>query len=264
MPSLFIHRNGDLSGHLGGHLSGHLSDHLSDHPSAARRRFAQGLLALACLGAICTAGCSWVPPILSPNFSWTYKIDIQQGVVVTQEMAAQLKPGMTPDQVKFVMGSPPLVDPYHANRWDYPFLFLPGRGPIEARRFTVYFDKDRMVRAEGDPLPTEKEFVASRIRINKSNYKPQPEPTANQVAPKPGTGEDSGAAPSQPASTGSDPASSTTGATAAPTDSGPTIWQRVTGLFGGSQKPAADTDTSPPVAPLPPADPASNPNPDAH
>ena len=97
------------------------------------------------------------------NFSITYKINIQQGVVVTQEMADQLKTGMTRDQVRFVLGTPILTDPFHADRWDYPFRFQPGRGRIEERRFTVWFDgSDRLVRYNGDALPTEEEFAASR------------------------------------------------------------------------------------------------------
>lgn len=96
------------------------------------------------------------------SFSLTYKINIQQGVVVTQEMADQLKPGMTRDQVRFVLGTPILTDPFHADRWDYPFRFQPGRGRIEERRFTVYFDGDRLARYNGDALPTEEEFAASR------------------------------------------------------------------------------------------------------
>ena len=96
------------------------------------------------------------------GYSITYKINIQQGVVVTQEMADQLKPGMTRDQVRFVLGTPILTDPFHADRWDYPFRFQPGRGKIEERRFTVFFDGDRLARYNGDSLPTEEEFAASR------------------------------------------------------------------------------------------------------
>jgi len=95
-------------------------------------------------------------------YSITYKINIQQGIVVTQEMADQLKEGMTRDQVRFVLGTPILKDPFHADRWDYPFRFQPGRGRIEERRFTVWFEKDRLARYNGDSLPTEEEFAASR------------------------------------------------------------------------------------------------------
>ncbi len=96
------------------------------------------------------------------SFSITYKINIQQGIVVTQEMAEQLKEGMTRDQVRFVLGTPILKDPFHADRWDYPFRFQPGRGRIEERRFTVWFENDRLARWNGDSLPTEEEFAASR------------------------------------------------------------------------------------------------------
>jgi len=96
------------------------------------------------------------------NFSLTYKINIQQGVVVTQEMADQLQLGMTRDQVRFVLGTPILTDPFHKDQWDYPFRFQPGRGPIEQRRFTVFFTDDKLARVNGDSLPPEAEFAASR------------------------------------------------------------------------------------------------------
>jgi outer membrane protein assembly factor BamE len=96
------------------------------------------------------------------SFSLTYKINIQQGMVVTQEMADQLKVGMTRDQVRFVLGTPILTDPFHADRWDYPFRFQPGRGTVEERRFAVYFENDRLTGYNGDSLPTEEEFAKSR------------------------------------------------------------------------------------------------------
>ncbi len=111
------------------------------------------------VASLCVAGCSRER---LDNFGITYKIDIQQGVVVTQEMADQLKPGMTRDQVRFVLGTPILTDAFHADRWDYPFRFQPGRGPVELRHFTVFFDKDQLARFESDKLPTEEEFAASR------------------------------------------------------------------------------------------------------
>ena len=108
------------------------------------------------------SGCGLFSDDRNSTFSFTYKIDIQQGIVVTREMAEQLRTGMTRDQVRFVLGTPLLVDPFHANRWDYPFRLQPGRGKIEERRFTVWFENDKLARFEGDPLPTEEEFAASR------------------------------------------------------------------------------------------------------
>jgi outer membrane protein assembly factor BamE len=60
------------------------------------------------------AGCSSVPSLL-------YKIDIQQGNVITHEMLEKIKPGMTRAQVRFVLGSPVISDAFHGNRWDYVY-----------------------------------------------------------------------------------------------------------------------------------------------
>jgi len=191
-------------------------------------------------------------PGMGPNSSWVYKIDIQQGVVVTQEMAARLHPGMTRDQVRFVLGTPPLTDIFHTNRWDYPFRYQPGRGPIEERRFTVFFDNDRMTHTAGDPLPTEKEFVANRIRLNATEAKAAGEkehgaPTPSSGAPAPGSGPDSGPAPSNSnASATAKPANPPVTEAAPPSTESPSLWQRVKGWFGaGSSQDTSETNPAP-------------------
>jgi outer membrane protein assembly factor BamE len=70
-----------------------------------------------------------------------YRIDIQQGNQVTQEILSKLEPGMTKSQVSFVMGTPMLIDVFHPNRWDYIYSFHPGNGSREQRRITLYFDE---------------------------------------------------------------------------------------------------------------------------
>lgn len=80
-----------------------------------------------------------------------YKADIQQGNVITQEMVDKLKPGMTKSQVRFVLGTPLIVDPFHPERWDYIHLYKKHAGaPAETRQFTVIFDGDTMARVEGE------------------------------------------------------------------------------------------------------------------
>ncbi len=100
---------------------------------------------LLILGAVCSllAACSSFNP---------YKIDVQQGNVLTQEMVAQLKPGQTREQVRFILGTPLLTDIFHQQRWDYVYSYRKGRsGEVETRQFSVYFDKDnRLERASGD------------------------------------------------------------------------------------------------------------------
>ncbi len=94
------------------------------------------------------AGCgSWSNPIdkLSP-----YKIDIQQGNVITQEMISKLKPGMTPSQVRFIMGSPLVQDPFHPDRWDYVYRYLKNDKVTEQRHITVVFENEKLKGIEGD------------------------------------------------------------------------------------------------------------------
>jgi outer membrane protein assembly factor BamE len=110
-------------------------------PCRAKARVIIVFLA-AVLGA-----CSWVPRPFSE-----YKIDIQQGNVLTQEMVGQLRPGLSKDQVRFLLGTPVLTDIFHANRWDYVYRLQKGStGEVEERRFSTFFDDDdRLVRVLGD------------------------------------------------------------------------------------------------------------------
>ena len=103
-----------------------------------------------------------------------YRPDVIQGNFVSAEMAAQLKPGMTRDEVRNILGTPLLQDVFHADRWEYVFSLRRGYATPIVRRFTVYFDKDgRMVRSDGDPLPSEDEFVAQINALHQGWTKPK-------------------------------------------------------------------------------------------
>lgn len=99
------------------------------------------------------AGCSQDPVV--NRLPWVYRIDIQQGNVVDQDAVNQLRPGMSRRQVRFVMGTPMVADPFHADRWDYLYLFKPGSGggEPEEKRVTVYFKNDKLVRLSGTQYP---------------------------------------------------------------------------------------------------------------
>lgn len=103
-------------------------------------------LAVAAL-AVALAGCS------GDKWGFPYKAPVQQGNWITQEQVALLQPGMTREQVRFALGSPTLTSVLHANRWDYPYYFKPGYGDAQERKFTVWFENDRLVRWEGDKQP---------------------------------------------------------------------------------------------------------------
>src|SRR4051812_5759995 len=92
-----------------------------------------------------------LPSIISP-----YRIDIQQGNVVTQEMVSKLKAGMTRSQVRFVLGSPLVTDMFHNDRWDYVYLMQKQGKADERRRLTVIFDGDKLVNLEGDVVLNDK------------------------------------------------------------------------------------------------------------
>ena len=93
-----------------------------------------------------------------------YRMDIVQGNVVTQELAARVQPGMTRAQVRDILGSPMLTDPFHADRWDYIFTIRRQGTPPQRRDVVAFFKDDKLERLEAKDLPTERDFVAAISR----------------------------------------------------------------------------------------------------
>lgn len=83
----------------------------------------------------------------------TYKLDIQQGNVVTPKMMLQLKPGMSKSQVRFVLGTPLLTDSFHRNRWDYFYEMHRGGEILERRRLILEFENENLKTVRGDIIP---------------------------------------------------------------------------------------------------------------
>ena len=99
-----------------------------------------------------------------------YKVEVQQGNVVTQEMIDKLKPGMTPSQVRFVMGTPLIVDPFHQDRWDYYYyLRRSNETSGESQRVTVVFKNDLLIAVQGNTR-----IKAGDLAIKESAVKPAP------------------------------------------------------------------------------------------
>lgn len=78
-----------------------------------------------------------------------YKLPTRQGNVIEQRDLDKLKPGMTRDQVKFVMGTPLAATPFRADRWDYVGYYKSPRGEVTQRTVTVFFEGDTLARLEG-------------------------------------------------------------------------------------------------------------------
>lgn len=103
------------------------------------------LSSLTLVGLFALAGCS---------FPGVYKVDIQQGNVVTQDMIDQLRPGMTRSQVRFIMGSPLITDTFSADRWDYLYSIQPGGGQRQQERVSLVFNgNDQLAGLAGDFMP---------------------------------------------------------------------------------------------------------------
>lgn len=107
----------------------------------------RSLLAALIVSSGLLAGCSFdsVVGLVDP-----YRIDIRQGNYVDQEMVAQLRRGMTRDQVRYVLGSPLVVDMFRKDRWDYVYRFRPGSGDAQQRVISLFFAGDVLDRIEGD------------------------------------------------------------------------------------------------------------------
>ena len=93
-----------------------------------------------------------------------YRIDIQQGNVVTQEQLARVKPGMNRLQVRDALGSPLLTDAFHPDRWDYIFTLRQSGRPVQRRNVVLVFNGDVLKTIEAPELPTEREFIDSISR----------------------------------------------------------------------------------------------------
>ena len=113
-----------------------------------------------------------------------YRIDVVQGNVVTQEVMAQIQPGLGRLQVREILGTPLLADPFHADRWDYAFTIRRQGVPDQQRRVTVFFRNDVVERFETDALPSEREFVAAIDRPLVGS-EPKLQMTPEQVAALP-------------------------------------------------------------------------------
>ena len=89
---------------------------------------------------------------LSACSSWVYRIDIPQGNYLEQKNIDKIQVGMTKEQVKFVLGSPVMIDTFDKDIWNYVYQFKSGRSKnlnIQ-KSFIVKFENNKLISAEGD------------------------------------------------------------------------------------------------------------------
>lgn len=115
-------------------------------------------LATAFLSATLLTGCANSTDSGSKliSFPGAYKIDIQQGNVITQKMIDQLRPGMTRAQVQYVMGTSLLPDTFNSNRWDYVDSMQSGGKKRKQTTITLIFKDDHLNTIQGDLKPEQR------------------------------------------------------------------------------------------------------------
>jgi outer membrane protein assembly factor BamE len=104
-------------------------------------------IVLIALAITCLSACGAV------GFPGVYRINVEQGNIITQEMVDQLQPGMSRRQVRFILGTPLVEDSFNNNRWDYPYVTRNGLEIISQSSLTVIFEGDSLQEVQGDLIP---------------------------------------------------------------------------------------------------------------
>ncbi|MEQ1488443.1 MAG: outer membrane protein assembly factor BamE [Methylotenera sp.] len=135
---------------------------------------------LLILLAVLCASCGTALPTVKP-----YKIDVQQGNVVTSKMLLQLRPGMTKSQVRFIMGTPLIQDSFHGNRWDYAYQMRENGKITEQRRVILDFESELLKTVRGDVAPKSGDQAADAantgIRVIDPSTKPKEKSTLDKL-----------------------------------------------------------------------------------
>lgn len=97
------------------------------------------LILIVGLGAVFVTSCG------------VYKIDVQQGNILEREAIDKLELGMTMRQVRFILGTPSITDPFHTNRWDYIYILYGGSGELEQTSLTLDFDGEKLAKITHGP-----------------------------------------------------------------------------------------------------------------
>ena len=140
------------------------------------------LLALACLALAACSGLSTAPSAVNPvNWITPYKADVIQGNFISKEQVNALTVGMSRSQTKDVLGTPLLTSLFHEARWDYVFTLKRQGAEPQAYKYTVFFEGDRLVRFEGDAMPSEAEFLTKLDNKRKLGAVPVLEATDVQL-----------------------------------------------------------------------------------
>lgn len=116
-------------------------------PLQPKWKFYPMRILLIAFAITCISACTAV------GFPGVYRIDVEQGNIVTQELADQLQPGMSRRQVRFILGTPMVEDSFNRDRWDYIYTRRNGLEVLAEDRLTVFFEADSLTSVIGDYIP---------------------------------------------------------------------------------------------------------------
>jgi outer membrane protein assembly factor BamE len=110
-----------------------------------------------------------------------YKVEVVQGNFVSKEQVDLLRPGMSRQQVREILGTSLLTDVFHTDRWDYVFTIRRQGVEPQQRRLTLFFKGELLERFQGDPMPSEQDFVAALDARKHSGKVPVLEASAERL-----------------------------------------------------------------------------------
>lgn len=114
-----------------------------------------------------------------------YKVEVVQGNFVSREQVEALRPGMSRQNVREILGTPLVTSVFHSDRWEYVFTIKRQGVQEQSRKLTVFFEGERFVRAEGDEMPSEAAFVATLGKPKNKLKIPELQATEEQLAKYP-------------------------------------------------------------------------------
>lgn len=155
----------------------------------------QRLIPIFCI--LLVAGCS------NLRFPGVYRIDIPQGNFVTPEMLDELRPGMSREEVRFVLGPPALRSPFSPDKWYYLLDYEPGKGETVEQEIVVHFEDGQFARREGEALANLQARTQGRQdRELKEKVREGEDAIEQTTTPAPGPGAGPGAGGPAPSPTG--------------------------------------------------------------
>ncbi len=197
---------------------------------------------------LAAAGCNYTKIPTPADLPIVYKIDVQQGNVVTQEMLAKLQPGMDKSKVRFIMGTPLVVDVFHQNRWDYLYTMQKRGGEVKQRRVSLFFKDDKLDHIEGDVKPANGEIAVQERRSDTVEVPEQEKTLLAKMKDKMGGGEkkEEGVAAAEPKAAPA-PSAAATAPTAGESSATPSTATTSAAADAGAGAPTAANPAAPGV-----------------